>query len=114
MLRLQKVVGEHSEKNIAAISFAEIASGQLNFKGISKHDVNINGFRKINQLRIKSDKTWDEHIENWRDLFLKILKRYEEGDAAVQPTSTEVCQHCQLQTFCRIKEENIQPCTRCN
>ena len=100
-----------SEKDIAAVAFARVKAGELEFKGIARDKDLLPGVKTIaDQQRsplAKAYDSWDSLVEGWRRELAALGQGFAIGDARVDPKHGEdTCQFCGMQPLCRINERN--------
>jgi ATP-dependent helicase/nuclease subunit B len=100
-----------SEKDIAAVAFARVKTGELEFKGIARDKDLLPGVKTIaDQQRsplAKAYDSWDSVVEGWRRELAALGRGFASGDARVDPKHGEdTCQFCGMQPLCRINERN--------
>jgi probable DNA repair protein len=96
-----------SEKKISGISFAEVRSDKLNFKGITEHTQLLPGVTALaNKIHYSASSEyidWSTLQKEWQKNLTKLAMDFRSGKAQVDPKdSGKTCQYCQLQGFCRI------------
>lgn len=85
-------------KQTVGIAFAQVATGNSSFKGISQSTLDIQG--------IKPAYNWQEQIEQWQATLSRLSDDFYHGVANVDPKeSPQTCQWCALKPLCRINEE---------
>ena len=90
--------------NTAGITFAQLASGSLGFKGISDSPLEIKGI----DAEIH---TWDEKLQKWHTTFEKLMHDFCHGEASVNPKRpSDTCKHCAITPLCRIHEISDPTC----
>lgn len=91
---------------IAGIAYAEINAKNLLFKGVSNAELDIPGVKPLESIKNEArSNTWPEQLNAWRDTLTALAKDYARGNAAVNPKHGQICNHCDLAGFCRIKEK---------
>ncbi len=89
-------------QNTAAISFAQLAAGNIRFKGISREQLNINGIDE-------ETNTWQEKLIQWRNTLERLAADFVSGDARTNPKHPAItCKNCAITPLCRI-HETIDP-----
>lgn len=85
------------------ITFAEIHTDNIGFKGISKKDIDIESIKPIHTVQYAENRLWEEQIANWHKTLESIGNNFYKGDATVDPKNpSESCRYCDLHTLCRV------------
>ncbi|TAK67301.1 MAG: PD-(D/E)XK nuclease family protein [Betaproteobacteria bacterium] len=99
-----------SEKNIAAVAFARVKTGELEFKGIARDKDLLPGVKTIGDQRsalAKGYGSWENLVEGWRRELAALGQGFASGDARVAPKhGDDTCQFCGMQPLCRINERS--------
>lgn len=96
------------DSNISSIAFAQLSTGDLCFKGISRDNIDVKGIRAINEIKKMSELKWEEHLDRWKNIFTQLADDFTQGIASVDPKEGDVtCKRCALEGFCRIYAEAI-------
>lgn len=83
--------------DVAAVTFATLRGPELKFVGVAAEE---------NLLpNVKPMDDWHTMQKEWRRKLAATADEFVAGYAAVDPFSTEVCNRCKLQSFCRIYEQ---------
>lgn len=89
-----------------ALAFAQLATGQVGFHGIARVEGLIDGVRSpdaVRRLKDAGTTDWQQLQQDWRTLLEELAQEFAAGVAAVLPSrGTRTCQHCDLQSLCRI------------
>ena len=97
-----------SGKDIAAVAFARVKTGELEFKGLARDKDLLPGVKTIAEQRsalAKAYPSWDSLLEGWRRELTALGQGFAAGDARVAPKrGDETCQFCGMQALCRISE----------
>ncbi|MHB1220490.1 MAG: PD-(D/E)XK nuclease family protein [Gammaproteobacteria bacterium] len=84
--------------NTIGITFAQVATGNSGFKGVSQHSTDIQGVKPI--------AAWQEQIAAWQTTLTQLSDHFYQGVATVDPKEpNQTCQWCALNPLCRINEE---------
>ncbi len=95
-------------ETITGIAYAEINAKNLVFKGVSEAELDIAGVKPIASVKNNARaNTWGEQIDRWRNTLTALAKDYARGHAEVNPKHRQICEHCDLAGFCRIKEKEL-------
>jgi len=86
-----------NSQQVAAIAFASLKPGKLGFVGLAD-DEGI--FPKI---KPDADESWQEKLDNWEQILIKLADDFRNGIAIVDPTRA-ACRYCDLPALCRIHE----------
>ncbi len=92
-----------NSQQVAAIAFASLKRGKLGFVGQAEsEDI-------LPKVRTDADLLWQEKLDNWEQILIKLANDFRQGIATVDPTRT-ACRYCDLHSLCRIHEriENIE------
>ncbi len=93
---------------ITGIAYAEINAKNTVFKGLSDTELDIAGVKPLASLKFETRaNTWPEQINVWRNTLTNLAKNYASGQATVDPKHRQICDHCDLGGFCRIKEKEL-------
>jgi ATP-dependent helicase/nuclease subunit B len=98
-------------EDIAALAFAKIRIGDMQFEGLGRSGDLIPHVTTIDMSRSKQAgdyASWDELVEGWRREIEALGRGFASGDARVDPKHGRLtCQQCDLQALCRINELNV-------
>ena len=93
-------------ENTVGITFAQIASGEHCFKGISRYALEIKGIKLVSEVEKTTVLSWDEQLTQWKTVLHKLSDDFYQGVAKVDPKDPpQTCEWCALKPFCRINEE---------
>ncbi|MFZ5557797.1 MAG: PD-(D/E)XK nuclease family protein [Pseudomonadota bacterium] len=82
---------------VAAVAFAQVKIGGMEFKGVAAGDVGIPG------VRAAAD--WDGLLGQWRQALEALGRSFAAGDADVSPKKfPHTCEYCDQAPLCRINE----------
>jgi probable DNA repair protein len=100
-----------TEKEVAAVAFARVKSGEIEFKGIARARDLLPGVRTITDQRrsalARSYDSWDGLVEGWRRELAALGQGFACGDARVAPKhGDDTCRFCAMHALCRINERN--------
>lgn len=88
------------------IAFAQIATGDICFKGVSRYAMEVKGVKIISEMKKATALSWDEQLNQWQNVLKKLSVDFSLGIAHVDPKEAEqTCQWCALKSLCRISEE---------
>lgn len=90
---------EEPSLSIAALAYAQVRSGEMQWVGAQEHD-DIPGLANIDSFNMGSLR---QAQERWQMIFTSLTEAFVRGDARVAPREKKVCQYCHVQPFCRIK-----------
>lgn len=94
------------EKNIDAISFAQVRSDDMRFKGIAANDIHIDGIKSIDEIKDEQvPETWNELLRKWDWTLEMLADSFFAGMASVDPANYDTCDYCELHSLCRIGEK---------
>ena len=92
---------------LTGICYATLRSDQPRYEGISCDSAAGPFVKTLQQRQAYSRETlpadWSACNKYWRAQLQSTLYDFSQGEAASAPIHAEVCQHCELQPFCRIK-----------
>lgn len=93
------------EKQVDAISFAEVRSEDMRFKGIAANDIDISGIKAVADIKDETvPTTWNALINDWNVVLHQLADDFFAGVADVDPAHYDTCQYCELHNLCRIGE----------
>jgi ATP-dependent helicase/nuclease subunit B len=99
-----------ASEDIAALAFAKVRTGDMQFEGIGRSGGLIPRVTTIGDCRSKKAAdipSWDELVESWKREIERLGRGFAAGDARVDPKyGRQTCKQCDLQTLCRINELN--------
>ena len=89
-------------QQVAAIAFASLKPGKMGFVGLADTD------DILPRVKQDADLLWQEKLDNWEQILIKLANDFRNGIAVVDPTRT-ACRYCELPSLCRINErvENL-------
>jgi ATP-dependent helicase/nuclease subunit B len=94
------------EQNTVGISFAQVASGEHCFKGISRYSLDIKGVKLLSEIKKATVVSWPEQLIQWKSALEKLSADFYQGMAKVDPSDADqTCLWCALKPLCRINEE---------
>lgn len=93
----------------AAIAFAQVASGEHCFKGISRFALDIKGVKLVSEIKKTTALSWDEQINQWKTILTQLCDDFYQGKATVDPKESQTCMWCALKPLCRVNEEITPP-----
>jgi len=96
-------------ERLGGMVFAKVRTGNLAFAGRvrSASEKLFPGLKSVSSLA-KNPLT-DVQLSAWRDCIEQLAKDFVDGKAEVDPREyPETCEHCGLQTLCRIQEHRAQ------
>ena len=89
----------------AGIAFAQIATGDACFKGVSQYTLDIKGIKPSDELRSADNQNWLTVTQQWQNVLSKLADDFYDGKACVDPKDQHAtCQWCALKPLCRIQE----------
>lgn len=86
-----------NEQQVAAIAFASLKRGKLGFVGQAESEEILPAVKQGTELE------WQEKLEYWQAVLIKLANDFRQGIATVEPTTT-ACRYCELHSLCRIHE----------
>lgn len=90
----------------AGITFAQVATGEHCFKGVSGYEMGVKGIKEITEIKKVTASSWNEQMINWQTTLQSLSDQFAQGYALVQPKEADqTCLHCRLKPLCRINEE---------
>lgn len=91
------------------ITFAQVASGETCFKGLSHYSLDIKGIKPIAEIKKATALSWNEQLAQWHTTLSQLSHDFCEGMAEVNPKeAAQTCLWCALKPLCRINEETPQ------
>jgi hypothetical protein len=96
-----------SKNKVTGLVFAQLNAEELKYNSLLRSDNYSNNSKRI------SDEQWCELQKIWETNIHSLAKEFKEGVVNVDPLAkATVCNHCKLNTLCRIKEqERLFPST---
>ena len=96
-----------SKNKVTGLVFAQLNAEELKYNSLLRSDNYSNNSKRI------SDEQWCELQKIWETNIYSLAKEFKEGVVNVDPLAkATVCNHCKLNTLCRIKEqEQLFPST---
>lgn len=92
--------------NTVGITFAQVASGETCFKGLSQYSLEIKGIKTLAETKKATSETWSEQLDQWKKTLSQLSDDFYQGKAKVDPKDLEqTCLWCALKPLCRINEE---------
>jgi probable DNA repair protein len=83
------------DSDVKALAFAQVKADAPLLKGNSEEETNINGIKVIN---------WEEERQQWEQKLLELAKEFLQGKHQALPKKDSVCDTCDLQGICRIRD----------
>jgi len=80
-----------------------LKNGQLSCKGFSEDTAEIAGIKAI-----KTDESWENHRENWRQQLHDLAEEYSQGHCIPQPLNASICPTCDYQNLCRFNMSSVE------
>jgi len=99
-----------SGTDVAAVAFACVRAGEMEFKGISREKGLIPDVGTLSEQRSKAAKayrSWDELLSSWRRELEELGREFASGEARVDPKDKRklaTCLYCDVKPLCRIYE----------
>ncbi|MBI2778642.1 MAG: PD-(D/E)XK nuclease family protein [Gammaproteobacteria bacterium] len=94
-----------NEQEVAALTFAQVRSGDMKFKGLAQYDGIAPGIKAIG--KIESISSWHGLVEEWRATLHNLGAAFRTGHAPVDPKNPpQTCKFCALTPLCRIHEHD--------
>lgn len=93
--------------NTIGITFAQVASGESGFKGVSRYALDIKGIKLLTDIRKATAVSWEEQQTEWRTTLTQLSDDFSRGAAQVSPKDpVQTCAWCALKPLCRINEKS--------
>lgn len=114
-LPLYAVFQANLAEPLSGITFAEIHTGNMQFKGVihEKHiyaENTVSGLTPIDRVKNTHDiYSWDALISTWKKSLETLSRDFCDGVATADPIKPEICASCDLKPLCRYKI-NKEPC----
>ncbi len=87
------------------IAYAQLKKGKLKFQTDLHEDAPPLGLDPIKTGKYPCAETWEERRRAWETVLTQTAERFAAGHTQVDPfKKTQTCQHCGLETLCRIGE----------
>lgn len=85
------------------ISFAQVRSGQLQFKGVVSHpDRAFSNVVDVKKFTTPQPMNWQTLLLEWQSRLEQLSKDFCDGKAVVEPANEQACHYCHLQPLCRV------------
>jgi len=101
---------ENAGGDVAAVAFARVKAGEMEFKGIARDEGLIPEVETLADQRTKAAKqyrSWDELLSGWRRELEALGREFASGEARVDPKDKHklaTCLYCEVKPFCRVYE----------
>lgn len=102
-------IAHYDNDPFSAVSFAQLRSGQIEFKGLYSDSIQGDSPFPLGVQSIAKQKnplmpnTWSDLLNQWRQVLSELGYHFSQGYAQVDPEeSRKICQGCDLKTLCRI------------
>ncbi len=93
------------DANTSGITFAQVHTEEHCFKGISHYAMDMKGVRVFSDIKKTSAISWQEQLQQWKDILTKLGTDFYYGIAKVDPKDPkQTCNYCSLKPFCRIQD----------
>ena len=90
---------------IAAVLFAQLAPGELRFKGLAEGAVAPDALQYAHSAPGKAaGGDLASHIAEWDRVLQQLGREFASGAASVAPKQPETCRYCDLPALCRVAE----------
>lgn len=83
------------DSEVKALAFAQVKADSPLLKGNSGEETNINGIKVID---------WEEERQQWEKRLMVLAEEFVLGKHGVRPKKESVCETCDLQGLCRIRD----------
>ncbi|MDH3645002.1 MAG: PD-(D/E)XK nuclease family protein, partial [Gammaproteobacteria bacterium] len=90
-----------SHEGVAAVLFGQAVDPNPRLAGLAAEDLDAEPAR-LQPLPVGG---WRELASTWRGQLETLATEFGSGHAAVDPVNADACQHCHLQSLCRIRDE---------
>jgi probable DNA repair protein len=106
---------ENAGDDVAAVAFARVKAGEMEFKGIAREAGLIPDVGTLAEQRAAAAKrygSWDDLLSSWRRELEALGREFASGEARVDPKdkrSLATCRHCEVKPLCRIYERYGAP-----
>ena len=95
------------QQQLSGITFAVLAPGKTEFRGLAATDTIATGIKDYTQLRPEQKPdgidTWEALLSHWKTVLNELAHQYLSGVADVDPLKNE-CTYCHLRSLCRVHE----------
>ena len=99
-----------SREDVGAVAFAQVRTGDMEFRGIAKVDGVAKGVEQVGKGRSAASKaypTWNRAISQWKAELDALGEEFAGGEARVDPKrGTDTCKQCDQQPLCRFAEKS--------
>ena len=90
---------------VAGVYFGVVRRGECSFVGLGQEDDIVpecKGFAF--QKFTRHYQNWEELLQDWKDRLEKLALEFMQGEARVDPESSNTCRQCDLESLCRVFE----------
>ena len=99
-----------SRENVAAVAFAQVRTGEMEFRGLAKVDKVARGVEQVGRGSThvaKAYPSWSDAMTKWKAELESLGNAFASGEARVDPKrGPATCQQCDQHPFCRIAEKS--------
>ena len=87
------------------VAFAQVRTGETSLRGIAAEDGVAEGIDVFTQSHnLAALPSWNAVLDEWRRQIALLGEEIRAGFAGVLPKTPQVCERCNLQAFCRVRE----------
>lgn len=92
-----------SNHEYIALAFIILRSDEIKFRGMAKIDSVLPSVTTLDKIRNNNKQdSWDNQITSWGTNIKKLADDFYNGKAKVNPKDNQVCNYCNLMSFCRV------------
>lgn len=88
-----------TDTKIRATLYAQVGGNSMTLKGLASEELELGGGR-IQKL---PQAAWNDLTARWKTQIETLAGEFQNGHAAVEPSSPGVCNRCHLPAFCRVR-----------
>ena len=92
----QLILYAMQDKDITTISYLQLKSGDIGYKGLSYQKSDIDGISAP-----KKGLTWEHYQKNWGQALQTLIDEFSQGHCAPEPLRNDICTHCDFGSLCR-------------
>jgi len=106
---------ENAGGEVAAVAFARVKAGEMEFKGIAREEGLIPEVGTLVEQRSAAAKqygSWEDLLSSWRRELEALGREFAAGEARVDPKDKRklaTCRYCEVKPLCRIYERYGAP-----
>lgn len=91
------------DDDIKTISYLQVKSGDVRYKGISHHASDIAGISIP-----KKNHSWENYQKNWRRALSTLSDEFLQGHCPPAPLRADICNTCEFSSLCRFRMRQME------